>query len=548
VKRIFLLLLTLITLASCSNKLPDLSTIEQQFNTGFEQTPISLTSYGKQLGGQLYSPRYDDSSVESTFTVDGFVKQYHKLTQKHMWIQVTFQGEPKNSLPKRFEYYTAIKEGKFSESIKLFAGIGDYQVKIYVPGTQKNRSYYLFSQFTVINQSPDIQADVTYSLLAEQQKMQLTSPIEGYVTGKGTIAIEGSLSKEFVKKKILIQVQKGNKKWQRIITTTNKATFHETIPLLYGEGVHQLEILLPDDTRTNYFRNGAKFYVENKTKDNRSPVQYSVIYEQRGIHLTAPIAGGGQGEYSYRVKGYLDSTAEQAKETTHLIVQTKKDGLLATYFVPIKKFAFNSFIPLRFGPGNYDVIVYVPEITRHQRDYFRFFMVAKFQVSSYADEDKRDLLPSRGIEPDHPKIIKLAKKITKNANTNYERTKLIYRYVAKNMNYDMQKFEQNSFKWNDSAIKSLQLKKGVCQDYVFLTLSLLRSLEIPSRFVEGVANGQNHAWVEAKVNGEWLIMDPTWGSGYIDPNRGFVKHYDGRFFDISSKRLEKTHKRTGIVY
>nr|WP_237446550.1 transglutaminase-like domain-containing protein [Shimazuella alba] len=175
-------------------------------------------------------------------------------------------------------------------------------------------------------------------------------------------------------------------------------------------------------------------------------------------------------------------------------------------------------------------------------------MVAKFQVSSYADEDKRDLLPSRGIEPDHPKINQLAKKITKNANTNYERTKLIYRYVAKNMNYDMQKFEQNSFKWNDSAIKSLQLKKGVCQDYVFLTLSLLRSLEIPSRFVEGVANGQNHAWVEAKVNGEWLIMDPTWGSGYIDPNRGFVKQYDGRFFDISSKRLERTHKRTGIVY
>jgi transglutaminase/protease-like cytokinesis protein 3 len=83
---------------------------------------------------------------------------------------------------------------------------------------------------------------------------------------------------------------------------------------------------------------------------------------------------------------------------------------------------------------------------------------------------------------------------------------------------------------------------------VFLTLSLLRSLDIPSRFVEGVANGQNHAWVEAKINGDWLIMDPTWGSGYIDPNNRFIKHYDKSFFDISKKKLAKTHKRKGVVY
>src|SRR5690606_7188204 len=133
-------------------------------------------------------------------------------------------------------------------------------------------------------------------------------------------------------------------------------------------------------------------------------------------------------------------------------------------------------------------------------------------------------------------------------NSDYERSKLIYRYIAKDMNYDVRKFEENSFAWDDSAVKSLRLKKGVCQDYVFLMLSLLRALNIPSRFVEGVANGQNHAWVEAKVNGDWLIMDPTWGSGYIDASKRFIKQYEPRFFDISKKKLSKTHKRTGVVY
>jgi hypothetical protein len=535
-------------LVSCSNRLPDLSTMEQQFYSSFEQSPIAITPFGKQLGGQLKSPKYDESNVESTFTIEGSVKEYRKLALPYMWIQVISMEKQENELPKTFEYYTAIKKGEFSESIKLFAGIGDYQVKVYVPGIGKNQAYYLFSQFTITNQSPDIQADVTYSLLARQQNLQVTNPSKGFQASNGAVLLQGRVSEKYAKKKVLLQVQKGSKKWQRIISVSKQATFQETIPLLFGEGTHTIEVLLPDDRRSNYFLDGAKLFVTNKTTNSRSPIQYSAMYEERGIHLTTPIAGGGQGEYDYRIKGYLDSTAEQAKETTHLIVQTKKNGLVATYFVPVKQFSFNSSIPLRFGSGDSDVMVYVPEITAQKRDYFRFFMVAKFQVSSYAKEDKRDLLPSRGIESDNPKIIQLAKKITQHADTDYERSKLIYRYVAKNMNYDVSKFEQNSFAWNDSALKSLKLKEGVCQDYVFLTLSLLRALQIPARFVEGVANDQNHAWVEAKVNGDWLIMDPTWGSGYIDSKRDFIKHYDTRFFDIPNRKLEKTHKRTGIVY
>lgn len=544
--RIVILVLTLLTLVGCSNRLPDISTIEQQLYTGLEKSPVSLTTFGKQLGGQIFSPKFDGSSVETMIEVDGFVKQYQLRTGKYMWIQITFEGERENQLPKTFEYYTLLKKGKFSESIRLFAGIGDYHVKIFAPSGAN--SYYLFSEFDVTNQSPDIQADVTYTLLAKEKGLQLTKPTKGYQFGKDSIFFRGSVDKSLAKKKVLVQVIKGNKKWQRIITISNQAAFQETIPLLYGEGVHQIEVLLPDQNRTNYFLSGAKFYVYNKTKDNHSPIQYSAMYEQRGVHLTTPIAGGGQGEYSYRVKGYLDPHAVQAKETNHLIIQTKKEGMMATYFVPIRNYSFETGVPLRFGAGEYEVIVYVPEITEQKRDYFRFFMVAKFQVSSFAKEDKRNLLPSRGIEPDHPKIRQLAKQITAGASSDYERAKLIYHYVARNMNYDVGKFEQNSFAWDDSALKSLKLKKGVCQDYVFLTLSLLRSLDIPARFIEGVANEQNHAWVEAKINGDWLIMDPTWGSGYIDPSKGFIKQYDKRFFDIPKKKLSKTHKRTGVVY
>ena len=101
-----------------------------------------------------------------------------------------------------------------------------------------------------------------------------------------------------------------------------------------------------------------------------------------------------------------------------------------------------------------------------------------------------------------------------------EKARAIYDYVAQNVTYDVQKYKNDEFRWDDSALKTLELKSGVCQDYAFLAIALLRASDIEARFVEGRAGGGvfpgRHAWVEAKVDGSWLTMDPTWASGYLE--------------------------------
>ena len=63
--------------------------------------------------------------------------------------------------------------------------------------------------------------------------------------------------------------------------------------------------------------------------------------------------------------------------------------------------------------------------------------------------------------------------------------------------------------------------RGVCQDFSHATLSLLRALGIPGRYVSGYVHtedaaigvpviGESHAWVEA-WNGGWEAHDPTNG-------------------------------------
>ncbi len=71
-----------------------------------------------------------------------------------------------------------------------------------------------------------------------------------------------------------------------------------------------------------------------------------------------------------------------------------------------------------------------------------------------------------------------------------------------------------------SAVDAFAARQGVCQDYAHLTLVLLRSMGIPSRYVSGYLHpqplaeigetvaGQSHAWIEAWTGG-WWGYDPT---------------------------------------
>jgi transglutaminase-like putative cysteine protease len=71
---------------------------------------------------------------------------------------------------------------------------------------------------------------------------------------------------------------------------------------------------------------------------------------------------------------------------------------------------------------------------------------------------------------------------------------------------------------NTRIEKVLELKRGVCQDYAHLFISVCRKNKIPARYVSGYLNqgadfigtSQLHAWVEALVPGlGWVGFDST---------------------------------------
>lgn len=70
-------------------------------------------------------------------------------------------------------------------------------------------------------------------------------------------------------------------------------------------------------------------------------------------------------------------------------------------------------------------------------------------------------------------------------------------------------------------------RKGVCQDYVHIFITLLRMAGIPARYVCGLIAGEgaSHAWAEALCMGRWIAFDPTNDCLVLDRH---IKLGDGR--------------------
>ncbi|WP_054948675.1 transglutaminase domain-containing protein [Numidum massiliense] len=340
----------------------------------------------------------------------------------------------------------------------------------------------------------------------------------------------------------------GEKLTAAMRTPGNAIKRSTEIPLKYGEGVYDLKVLVPHLSRKNRYAEAAELFVENFYYGQKKIAFFRPYYEQK-FHLYEPATNGTFTGEKARVSGSLELSVPENRAVEQLVVTTRKadkDNLEASYLIPVKNGTFDGEYWLRFGPGEYDVTLSVPLNPDTKKEYFEFASVARFTVFSSA-RDRRHLMPSRGIQSTAPPIDKLARDLTKGKKGARAKAKAIYEYVAKTVAYDVKKLEDDSFSLDDSALKTLRRKSGVCQDYAFLTVALLRAANVEARYVGGVADGERHAWVEAKVDGNWLTMDPTWGAGYVQEG-AFVRQYSDDYFDPDPAQFKRTHKREEALY
>lgn len=526
--------------------------VEAEGPQEMEKPEIPLSPYAEEIGFSLTAPATAALEANTTVEIQGNVEQTEKLNENLIWIVVT-PAEPIERFPKKeFNYYIQLEDSKFSEEIVLHQGEGDYQVSIRVPSNKSGETekYYEAAVFDVTNQDQGIQRGIEYTSYGAKNNIELVSPSPEAVSenSEAFVQVEGAVPEDYSGDMVLVQVEKGNENRQ-ILFPVNDLQFSGEVPLYFGEGIHEIRIQTYNEEDDLYYE-AASFYADNQTAAVFAEMEKYNSYIDRGVSLSEPAWQTESifNQQEYPVSGEIDPNVPGAEDINYIIVTVKHlgEGLEAGYLIPVTDYQFEGIAYFRFGPGDYEVMINVPEQEQHDQSMFYYKGVAKINHQVEGIADNRDLLPSRGIESDHPVIIDKAKEITAGLKGDREKAKAIFEFVAKHVAYDVQKAEDDIFNISDSALSTLESGVGICQDYAFLATALLRAIGLESHYVEGYA-GERHAWVETKIDDEWVEMDPTWGAGYVQ-NGEFHFQYNEDYFDPDPAFLAETHTREGILY
>ncbi|WP_149277702.1 transglutaminase-like domain-containing protein [Pareuzebyella sediminis] len=131
------------------------------------------------------------------------------------------------------------------------------------------------------------------------------------------------------------------------------------------------------------------------------------------------------------------------------------------------------------------------------------------------------LYPSRYCQSD--KLMTFAYKQFGHHTSVYDKVLAITDWVHSNIDYI-----SGTTNSQTSAMETITERVGVCRDFAHLTIAFCRALSIPARYFTGYAFQLNppdfHACVEAYIDGNWIIFDPT----HLAPLNGLVKIATGR--------------------
>lgn len=153
----------------------------------------------------------------------------------------------------------------------------------------------------------------------------------------------------------------------------------------------------------------------------------------------------------------------------------------------------------------------------------------------------------------------LAKYLVKTSKNELEKARAIWIWITNNISYDVDGYFSGSISTYD-AQTAFNKRLGVCSGYASLFKQMADIVNLKSEVITGYAKGysynpsikelpnSNHAWIAINIQNKWYLCDPTWGSGYVDYKRKFIKDYEEFYFCANPAQLIYTHFPSDIKW
>ncbi|MHC1630944.1 MAG: transglutaminase domain-containing protein [Methanotrichaceae archaeon] len=146
----------------------------------------------------------------------------------------------------------------------------------------------------------------------------------------------------------------------------------------------------------------------------------------------------------------------------------------------------------------------------------------------------------------------LAAYLTEPAQNDEEKARAIYRWITANIDYDTKGYFVESYNYS-SPEDMIKEGKAVCGGYGNLFQHLCNATGLECAEICGYGKGygyqvgseftgpSNHAWNAIKIDGKWQLVDSTWGAGYINDEKQFVRQFDDYYFLTPPEEFVYTH-------
>lgn len=216
--------------------------------------------------------------------------------------------------------------------------------------------------------------------------------------------------------------------------------------------------------------------------------------------------------------GYFEFSDKKSKHSAQIFSKVLMQNLPLPYGVV-------SFeIPLEFINLSKDGTFLLPSSFQRRKLKFKVNLneeVFLFKSSEPSREEKKD--------GESEKIKMLAEEIFKEETDSFKKIERLKNYFYENFDYGIEGINLEEFLF--------EKRKGHCELFATACALILREGGIPSRIVTGWLGGEKHpwqnyliirssnahAWVEAWVDGKWILLDPTPPSLRPDIKEGNIK-------------------------
>lgn len=199
----------------------------------------------------------------------------------------------------------------------------------------------------------------------------------------------------------------------------------------------------------------------------------------------------------------------------------------------------------------------------------RIFLSILFLFPLFVAAQNPDSIAAQFSEP-YTDVVDLSQKLTAPFTTEADNARVLFLWVAHNVDYNCYKYRNPKPKPRISATseeelaqkieqyraegvaKTLETGRGICEDYSRLYHALCAAAGLESVVVTGHARDFHkpyrkaldnpHAWNAIKIDGTWYLCDPTWAAGHTNGEvTRFTRKLSPGFFKTPPAWFAQTH-------